>query len=46
MPPGRQRATLATRLIPMGVWCDSDRNQRNEKTDAILMMDWRCGTND
>ena len=26
------------RLIPMGVWCDADRNQCNEKTGAIRML--------
>ena len=36
----RARASVARlRLIPMGVWCDVDRNRRTEKTDAILLLD-------
>ena len=33
-PPGRSQS-IAASLIPMGVWCDSVRNRRSEKTDAV-----------
>ena len=33
--PGRPASAFANRLIPMGVWCDFDRNRRAEKTGAI-----------
>jgi hypothetical protein len=34
-PPERATSSLASRLIPMGVWCDFGRNRRTEKTGAI-----------
>ena|SRR5436853_4890668 len=34
--PGRSASALANGLIPMGVWCDFDRNRRNEKTGATF----------
>ena len=33
--PGRPASALVNRLIPMGVWCDFNRNRRTEKTGAI-----------
>jgi len=33
--PGQSASAFANRLIPMGVWCDFDRNRRTEKTGAI-----------
>jgi hypothetical protein len=33
--PGLATSSLASRLIPMGVWCDFGRNRRTEKTGAI-----------
>jgi hypothetical protein len=36
----RAQASVARlRLIPMGVWCDVDRNRRSEKTDAIPLLE-------
>jgi hypothetical protein len=35
----KAKASVARlRLIPMGVWCDADRNQCSEKTGAIRML--------
>ncbi len=34
--PGRPASALADGLIPMGVWCDFDRNRRSEKTGATF----------
>jgi hypothetical protein len=36
----RAQASVARlRLIPMGVWCDVDRNRRSEKTGAIPLLE-------
>jgi hypothetical protein len=36
----RARASVTRlRLIPMGVWCDFDRNLYNEKTGAIQVFE-------
>jgi hypothetical protein len=36
----RAEVSLARlRLIPMGVWCDFDRNQCSEKTGAIQVFE-------
>jgi len=34
-----QASDARLRLIPMGVWCDVDRNRRSEKTDAIPLLE-------
>src|ERR1700693_5623453 len=43
-PPG-QPQSIAASLIPMGVWCDSVRNQQSEKTGAVSVCrkeGWRA----